>query len=620
MGIISTTTINRELLQAASKTQLHRGPDAQQIRYYSTPQWNFAFGHQRLSILDLSESGTQPMEYSDGSGSIIYNGEVYNYREMRKELEREGCTFRSETDTEVILTALHQWGIEKAIGKFNGMWAFAWYDKIHNRIVFARDRLGVKPLHFYMEDNQFYFASEVKTILNMVKRKFSINLQTFGEYLFQSLLETSTKTFFEKIEKLPAAHYGVLDLSEEKINLKLSRYWDVPLNPIEVHNEADLAEEVRELFLDSVRLQLRSDVPMGVLLSGGLDSSSIASAMQKIMGRDAELNLISAVSNDARYNESPHIDKMSAYLNLPVHKVNLKFSPKQALKLLERVCWHNDEPVGSFSNVAHFLLMEKAKELGITVILSGQGADELLCGYRKYLGFYIKDLINRKKYADAVRTAYSFWKNGTVINQFSFSDAKRYLPSFVQRGHIDISGDAIKHYHSVELGMTREMSVQERQIADLTRYSIPALTHFEDRISMSWSREVRVPFLDNRLVEKLIPLPIEWKLNKGWTKYIFRHSMKSMLPEEILWRKDKQGFGIPQETWLKHELRDEVRNIFHDDCLMYKMGLVKKERLIKLYNTYCNQPQGKGTLGYKDVFNPLAIEIWLRQFENHLSN
>jgi asparagine synthase (glutamine-hydrolysing) len=310
---------------------------------------------------------------------------------------------------------------------------------------------------------------------------------------------------------------------------------------------------------------------------------------------------------------------MAEYLGCGVDKVVLDLRPDRAFALLEQVCWFNDEPIGSFSNVAHYLLMKHARERNITVILSGQGADELLCGYKKYVGFYLYQLLREGRIAKALQVCTDFLRRGTILNQFTMGEAKRYLPAFLRPGENDIRGSKLKDISISAAGMQDCGSLMDRQHLDVERYSVPVLVHYEDRMSMAWSREIRVPFLDYRLVEKLVPLEVEQKISHGWTKYIFRKSMETMLPREIAWRKDKQGFVNPQSEWLKNDLKDGVFGYFAPDSLMSKFGLVNVHELQKKYAIYCRQKPRRGIISFKDIFNPLALEIWLQKYESYIA-
>ena len=416
---------------------------------------------------------------------------------------------------------------------------------------------------------------------------------------------------FVGINKLPSANYCIIDLDTDYIKPEFKSYWKIENEEIESCDEESLIEEIRSLFFDSVKLRMRSDVPVGVLLSGGLDSSSIAAAMKCINGSAAELRLISAVSSDPKYDESGYMDLMANHLETGISKVSFNIEAAKMFNYIEQATWFNDEPIGSLSNIAHFLLMETAKELGVTVILSGQGADELLCGYRKYLGFYLKSLANNGQYFKALKVASGFLRRNTIIRQFNFGEAKRYLPKFLSKDHINIKGKMLKSYESVFLGLSPDQSINERQLTDLYKYSVPALVHYEDRISTAWSREIRLPFLDYRLAELFIKLPVDLKMRDGWTKYIFRKAIEDYLPKEIVWRKDKQGFVNPQGEWLKRELKSEVLNYFNKDSIVFRSRIIDHDNLMLLYDKYCNQPAGKGSIWFRDIFNPLALEIWL---------
>jgi asparagine synthase (glutamine-hydrolysing) len=286
---------------------------------------------------------------------------------------------------------------------------------------------------------------------------------------------------------------------------------------------------------------------------------------------------------------------------------------------LKEVIFTNDEPIGSFSTVAHYLLMQKARELGITVILSGQGADEVLCGYAKFLGFHLADLLRRRHPATAVRTLLGFLRRGTVIPQFELGEAKRYLPSFMCPREIDIRGPALRECgRRLNVGLGKGDLIA-RQRADVYRFSVPALVHYEDRCSMAFAREIRLPFLDYRLVSMLLPADSDLKLRDGWTKWIFRKALEDYLPPSIIWRKDKQGFINPQSEWLKHEWRVSAEQLLNGEMLTVRSGLIDQPALQRRYAIYCRQPQGRGAIGFKDIFNPIALELWMRCFEGRSS-
>jgi asparagine synthase (glutamine-hydrolysing) len=617
-GIVGKNArLSQAALKAAHAVQSHRGPDA--IGEWGGCVGNHwvTLGHQRLAIIDLSRAGIQPMvDVQAPEQRIIFNGEIYNYLELRAELEKHGASFATRTDTEAILAALRIWGFQKGHERLNGMWAFAYVDEAEGRILLSRDRMGEKPLYYALLDGTLYFASEIKTILQLSGGRFNVRPGAVAEYMDQALLDTSDETFFEGIRQVPAGHFAIVDLKRGEPALRLVSYWQPNPAANGTGSLKALEEYVAATFEDAVRIRLRSDVPVGVLLSGGIDSSSIASTMAHL-APEANLNLLSAVSDDSRYDEAPFIDRMVTYLDRPVHKVKLDLNPDNAIDLLERATWHNDEPLGSFANVAHYLLMEKARELGITVILSGQGADELLCGYKKYLGFYLQWLVKRGDVLQAAKVAAGFALNGTVMSQFRIAEARRYLPYPFNRRKRSILGDALLDSKRQGVGLGAG-TVQERQELDLKRFSVPILCHFEDRMSMAHSREIRLPFLDVRLIESLLPAPAEYKLRDGWTKYVFRKALAPRLPKEIAWRKDKQGFVNPQSQWLRDRLRPVVLDLLRPDSRIFTHGLVNREALVARYGQFCQQNSDSGGVYFREIFSPLALEIWMRQYEASL--
>jgi asparagine synthase (glutamine-hydrolysing) len=599
--------------------QSHRGPDGEGSWLGHLGDQHIGLGHNRLAILDLTDAAKQPMISRSGRQVLIFNGEIYNFVELRDSLRTLGAIFQSHCDAEVVLQSLLLWG-EGAIDRFNGMWAFAWLDLDEKRLLLSRDRLGKKPLYFCRAVHGLFFASEIKAILVGSGERFALNASVTARFLQQSLLDAQDETFFEGIECVPAGHNVRVELTGCPVvpTPRLRRFWSPTLDcPSEV-NVSRYIDEIRETFLDSVRIRLRSDVPVGVLLSGGIGSSSIASAMRSILGKDADLHAISWVSDEARFNEEPFIDEMASYLRCRCHKVSWRPSGREAFALLEQATYFNDEPVGDFSTVVHYLLMKEAEALGIKVILSGNGDDELLCGYKKYLGFYLQHLMRQGKWSSAIKVLAEFSARGTVINQFNWAEAKRYLPKMLRRSGIDVRGPLMSgddSHMNIGLGVN---SVTGRQLVDLTRFSIPTQVHYEDRMSMARSREVRSPFLDYRMVNLLLPLATEWKLRDGWTKWIFRKAVEHHLPQRITWRKDKMGFDNPQSEWLKKEFAEEVQFFLHEDLLVEDCGLVNRSALQKAYEAYREQRPGRGRISFKDVLNPIFLEIWMRRFEAHL--
>ncbi|MBV8055071.1 MAG: asparagine synthase (glutamine-hydrolyzing) [Deltaproteobacteria bacterium] len=619
-GIASARPDQRSLdrVRAMTRAQSHRGPDGEGICTTQVGQLAVTLGHVRLAILDLSEIGRQPMTLPDGTGVLIFNGEIYNYWELRQELEREGVAFRTGTDTEVLMWGLRKWG-KAALSRLNGMWALAWLDLQTQQMWLSRDRFGIKPLYYLESNKELVFASEIKAILAAVSMRFQVNIRAVGRFVDQSLLDTEDESFFHGIKMLPPGSCLEVDAGGDgRLRTHLLRYWSAPQDDSFCGTLAERIQRVREIFFDAVRIRLRSDVTLGVLLSGGVDSSAIAAMMRSILGTGADLHLLSATSHNPQYDERPYVELMARHLNSPVGFINLTCSPKEWFRLLEEVIYANDEPVGNFSTAAHYLLMQKARDLGITVVLSGQGADELLCGYRKFIGFRLQELLRERRPLKAMSFLAKFVANRVVLTQFEMSEAKRYL-WLLNSPRLDIRGPQLRDAnYRVDNGLGTDTLI-DRQRQDLESLSVPALVHYEDRCSMAFGREIRLPFLDYRLVSMLLPMDPELKLHDGWTKWIFRKAMEPFLPTAIAWRKDKQGFVNPQGHWLRNELRPTIDQMLDGSLHMVDAGLVDRAALKRRFEIYCHQSPSRGLVSFKDVLNPIALELWMRRFEQHLA-
>ena len=536
LGEISPETLKLENWKKACHSQNHRGPDNNGDWYGQLNDWKISLAHQCLSILDLSTNGSQPMLSKDSSSILVFNGEIYNYIELKLELESCGKIFESSSDTEVLLEALDEWGIEETQKKLNGMWAFAWYDTKNKKVFLSRDRTGEKPLYVNFKDNTLRFSSELRSLLFLNNKKFNLNFQKIYEFLKFGLIDSSDETYFKGITQVKPGTFSSYGLDSEVMNLEVESYWECPVKGKENQEFPEFCSELRDDFIDSVKLRLRSDVPVGILLSGGIDSTAIAGAAKELGAKD--ITLLSYISDDPKFDESGFIRIAAEYLKFPLIEVSLPKEPSKLFKHLVDATNYMDGPVGSFGNISHYLLMKAAKEKGITVILSGQGADELFCGYKKYLGFYMIELFKKGLFVKSISIFLGFIFNKSIINQFNISQAKRYLPFLNKRKHF--YGANLLNLLNPDLSLGPDNSVSKRQLKDLKKFSIPSLNHSEDRMSMAWSREIRLPFLDKRIIEKAIPAPTNYKIKNGWTKFALRHAVKDFIPTEISWRKDKK--------------------------------------------------------------------------------
>lgn len=605
-----------QVVRRMTDVQSHRGPDAAGLWTGRVARSDVGFGHRRLAIIDLSPNGNQPFASADGQYLLTFNGELYNYLELRQELQALGRVFRTDCDTEVLLQAYMQWG-EGAFARFNGMWALALLDRPRGCIVLARDRFGEKPLYTHVAEDAVYFASEIKAICVGAAKRFRVHLPAAGRFLSQAVLDAQRETFFEGILQVPAGHVAIIDLGGRTPTLSSPRpFWTLRIAPLQLP-DAEAVQRARELFESAVKLRLRSDVPVGVLLSGGLDSSSIAAMVRQSQPAGRAM-FITAVSDVLEFNEEPFAEAVSKHLNSDLHKVRLNPDPHEAFAGISDAVWWNDEPIGGFSAVAHRLLMKRAQELGVTVLLSGQGADEGLAGYLKYVPFLWRELLNTRQYgALSLEMARQMLPPWPFLASFRVGEAKRYLRPLFGASQASVLGPAFADTSwSADLGFGAR-GFAARQVLDFSQFSVPSLVHYEDRMSMASSREVRLPFLDHRLVELFVNLEPRQKVRRGWRKWVLRQAMSDALPRSIAWRRLKQGFSNPSSAWLRTEWRAHVKEVFAPGMLIERWGLVDQPRLADRYRRYCDHPWAGWETS--DIFNPLSLELWARKFQDHIA-
>lgn len=565
----------------------YRGPDNRD--FFLSGDRKVFLGHRRLSIIDLSSEGNQPLIIDDMA--IIYNGEIFNYLELRKELENLGVSFKTNTDTEVILKVYEKYGT-RGFEKLNGMWAFAILDMRQKRLILSRDRFGIKPLHYMNLGDRLFFASEIKQLLPFLPKK-EVSEEQMLVFLERGITDYDENTFIKGINKVEAKHSLIVDLDTGKISEE--KYWDYEFKEISSFDSA--VEEFRELFFDSVRLRLRSDVKLGALLSGGLDSSSIVLATTKFMPVES----YSVITREKKYSEEKYIDLLSSFSKIENKK--MFFVPSQVLENLYDVIYHQDEPFGGLSIVAQHMIFRKIKdETDVKVVLSGQGADEVLMGYLKYYFMYLKSLLNQGAVLSLTKEILASLVNRTAI---WYIDKK----AIIRRFFSSPSASFVKDEQQLSKQLLTASSLRKTQILDIDRYSIPALTRYEDRNSMANSIEVRNPFLDHRLVNFCLSLPDNYKIRNGWSKFILRASMQE-LPKEIRWRRDKKGFVTPEEVWLKGQLRPIVEAAFKKS-LLGEHGFIDVKNFMDIYHLFLNN---KGSVRGSDISRTLIAELWLKEF------
>jgi len=554
----------------------HRGPDdygalmwdgVAPPRLFQEPfgtQWRGAprvlFEHMRLSVLDLSKAGWQPMHTPDGRYFIVYNGEVYNYRELRQELEKRGVRFRSRTDTEVVLQAYAQWGAE-ALNQFVGMFAFAVLDTKERKVFLARDFFGIKPLYYTFYHECLVFASEIKALLALPGMKAKVHPQRVYGYLRYGLTDHATETLFQGIYQLLPAHYMVASIDKPRA-IQLQRYWDpTPEQRLDISFEEAVCQ-LRELFLESIGLHLRSDVPLGTALSGGIDSSAIVSAVRHL-DPQAEIHTFSFIpAENPAISEERWVDIVGKHVGAQMHKVRPKF--EDLLRDLDKLIYVQDEPFGSTSIYAQYRVFRLAHDSGVKVMLDGQGADELLGGYMRYRSARLMSLVKQGRWNAAFRflhalcqlpgsKTYLLFAGDFLLPPVFYSLARKLVrdelfPSWLNQEWFKRQGVKFETYFRPEYGAD---VLREELLNTLKVSSLPKLLRYEDRNSMAYSLESRVPFLTPRLVNFILAMPEEYIISeKGTTKYIFREAMRGLVPDSILDRKDKVGFATPEKFWL----------------------------------------------------------------------
>ncbi len=544
-------------------------------------RYDLALGSRRLAILDLSSAGHMPMTV-DGERWLIYNGEVYNYKEIQAELQQLGYSFRSHSDTEVILAAYAEWGTE-CLSRFNGMFSFAIWDATRNRLFCARDRFGIKPFYYFWDGSTFVFASEIKALLRHPVVPAEPREAAVYDYLILGVSDHSEMTFFRQIQALPAGHFLLFDTRERQ--LRLEQWWrlkaqcQVGLGAPD--KQPEVRQQFRELLTDAVRLRLRSDVPVGTCLSGGLDSSAIVCLCNSLMREEHVIHPGAIGDHQKTFtarNSEPEIDEYRfsrQIVDLTGAEENLVYpTPEVLWQEVESFIWQLDEPVDSTSQYPQWNVMRLARDRGVRVLLDGQGGDELLAGYHTYFPPYLDEVYSRHGAVATLSAAMDFARvGGRPARDCLRSYAYRKLPWRLQRVLATLQprrtppgtgGSGLKAWQISPLLLWK---FQNRALPaaatngagpltkalhnDLSVTNLPKLLRYEDRNAMTFSIEARLPFLDFRLVEFVFSLPSSYRINEGWTKRILRDSLNDILPKEVCWRKSKLGFPVPELKWLR---------------------------------------------------------------------
>ncbi len=583
-----------ELVSQMSERLAHRGPDGEG----SYIKGNIALAHRRLAIIDLSPDACQPMTNEDGSLWLVFNGEIYNFVELREELVKKGHRFHSKSDSEVILHAYEEWGTA-CLSHFNGMWAFALWDEKKQELFCARDRFGIKPFYYTEIRDTFLFASEIKALLAHPDAGKSPDDEILGTYLAWGVQDHSERTMFAGILQLRPAHALVVKRGGCEPPFQ---YWHVTVNS-EIRSDPDdvgVATRLRILITDSTRRHLQSDVPGGTCLSGGIDSSALTVIINTLIREEAPQSVgarqktFSAVFSDKRFDESRYIDEVVSVTGVDAEKTEP--TPNGFWDDLDRLVYMQDEPFGSLSIYAQYCVMRVAQKK-VKVVLDGQGADELLAGYLAYQGSYIGGLVRAFHWGTALSEVI-----GSIRHHRGFfaNAIRQILARKKRRTLLRCTPPVIDRYHG---------SLDEVLRHELTATNLPALLHYEDRNAMAFSIESRVPYLDIRVVEYIAALPLSQKIRNGVTKITLRTATKGLIPESIRCRMDKMGFVTPEEVWMKEDLRPFMLGIL--TSASFKTRPYWDADAVA--NDYLAFLRGKSDYS-PDLWRIACTELWLRKF------
>jgi asparagine synthase (glutamine-hydrolysing) len=619
--------------QIFSMTEMihHRGPDGegyylidsqtgqskdishsiQDIENYMD-QGDLVLGFKRLAIIDLSQVGLQPFKDQESGNIIVFNGEIFNYIELKVELINRGHKFISKTDTEVLLKAYEEWGVD-CLNKLNGMWSFAIWDNADKKLFCSRDRYGIKPFYFTKQNGNFIFGSELKQLLLHIQTP-KTKLLAIQRFMFLDCVQWCDGTsMVDDIFHLPAGHYIEIDRGKTSIRRYYNPKFISSFQQDFRGSFQDAIEEYLYIFTDSVRLRLRSDAPVGSALSGGLDSSAIVSV--------ATANRTNNFKTfTAWFEELGHLSERK-WAELVCSKTNslgnyISPTGEDCMNELEEIVWKQDIPLTSSSLAAQYFVMKKAKESGVTVMLDGQGADEILAGYSNSAfnhfadrlgGFTLSGLHQDIKNYSKSNSKKNPWRNILAALFLGVRDQKCLEMKRNARG-LSIKTDCRHVFEGLKDFNGSRMN--KSLLQDLFVLSIPNLLHYEDRNSMAHSVEARVPFLDYRLVEFAYSLPDKYKFNRDVGKYIHREALAKVVPKEVINRKDKVAFKAPGEIfWLRNSMKEVLSTSICNNSLV-KAGMIERKLLNNTYNSFINGSNENAGFLWKLVM----IETWLSRF------
>lgn len=655
-GILHFTekSIDPIAIRRMTDLQHHRGPDDHGYAFFGPSGSCFwqgrnleerpdqparlAFGHRRLSIIDLCETGWQPMNSGEKQYWITYNGEIYNYLELREELKQLGYSFLGTCDTEVILKAYEEWG-SGCVSRFNGMWGFAIWDVRKQLLFCSRDRVGIKPFYYHADGERFVFASEIKAVLSALEEKTrtALNEPYLARFIIRGQLDDGDDTLFAHVKQLPPGHC----LEVRAGQIRQWRYWDIPQECIDranhvIPDEREAADHFRYLLTDAIRQQFRADVPVGTCLSGGLDSSSVvALATKALSGR---LSTFTTEYQEQEFSEGHYARAAAEAFQTDAHYITP--AGTQYIDFIDRFSWYHDEPCPGPGLFSQWHVMQLASRQ-VKVVLDGQGADELMGGYPYYFNYYLTSLLSRvirnqdrsaglKQY---IRDHHAIARHLNISNTRSYTAVLRHMASqklpewlraparplrrIFHRGlgagpmfdlaDCELLRKALPAYHPRPRRYRDDLN--EILYWELTRDNIPMLLQYGDRTSMAFSIESRLPFLDYRLIEYVGSLPYHFKIRANTTKYLMRRAMHGLLPDPVVNRPDKKGYPTPFGIWLKGPIHDYVRDMLRSRSFTQR-GIFRPDKVEVLLDQHCRDLRDHAWL----LWRVINIERWLQVF------
>lgn len=606
---LSNPTFERDTLGRMNERLAHRGPDGEGFIWFDEVQ--FGLAHRRLSIIDLSTAAAQPMAINERYW-LSFNGEIYNYIELREELILLGAKFNSTSDAEVLLQAYIFWG-EACLQRFNGMWAFAIYDKLTHHIFSARDPYGVKPFYYLDNAQHFGFASEIKALLEIPSYTPTANLAALQTFFIERKVETTSEGFFKGIFELAPGH--VLRYELKKGQIQTEKYVQTQ------HDAASIAQTpMKNALFAAVRLRLRADVPIGFCLSGGLDSSSLLHVAAQINKHEniSSLNVglqAFTAAHESELDERAWAQQMIEQTNANWHISELK-SP-DLLSALPALIYHQDIPLLSTSTFAQSSVMKSAANQQIKILIDGQGGDELFAGYQIFYPTYFKELFWHGKWTSFLREWLHLNSSQTtksfIVKEW-IKDVLSYFPNAIQLWSQKRKHPASSYLNTFQVTKRKRFrSLQEHLAFYCEGYELKGLLRWEDRCSMQYSIESRTPFADDSTLMALArSLKSQALINNGWSKYTLRKALDGDLPKSITWRRDKKGFSVPESQWLMETQtfwEQQIKTLAHLD----KSGLVNTTRLIHDLPLIFSDSKFKNAQNF--VFRYTNYLIWLHTFQ-----